>query len=303
MNFRVVEKGTGMDFDEWVAVTELDFLDIGCEPSAAIQGVQCPAILDIARTVHILSVNGNLYKLNGFRRKAEWLKSNAPSKVIPYIVTLSEEEFDSLCTSCKNTWLNNLPPHELVREAFKVLSLEFNSERIRNGFITEAIHIVLRGKQRSLQNRRTAHEREEIDMFKAINVFKDELLIIDQLNPKTEIFSSGVLAGAIIMLVLFPESIRFLNLLNNGEGVSIENQFDPIMALTRITVRHKLSTKALQPRETIELCRKTVQAISNWLEGSDSTKYWRIRDLNGVDLHSYVLDVRKMKKINAERDL
>jgi hypothetical protein len=140
-------------------------------------------------------------------------------------------------------------------------------------------------------------------MKKAIELFKSELLLIDGLLPKSDIFTTGVLAGSLIMLALNKPITEFLKRLNDNQGQTKDGLADPIECLLKAIHRHKISQRTMQPRMAIDLAKKTVHAIAIWLEGDQSAKYWRMRDLTGHELMPLIMELKQLKMINAERDL
>jgi transposase len=196
-----------------------------------------------------------------------------------------------------------LPANELVKSIYTELELDFVSHRLSKGFITEAIHIALRGRQRQLQDKRSSKERENVNMKKAIGFFTQELMIIDSVSPKIDIFATGVLAGALIMLGMNLPILKFLTQLNDHRGEVRGGLNDPVELLLKAIHRHRISKRTAQPRMAIDLCKKTIQAITIWLEGEQSAKYWRIKDLSGLEIMPVIQEMKRQKKITGERDL
>ncbi len=296
-----------ISFAEWLKIGEPVYFgvveELGDSEGLFIQTI--PSLSAYLTTVAVVRVDGTLYKLNGSRRKNAWLNGSlaTPDFLTAMVFDMPIGEFLLLHAAAKTRLVEALPPHELVKIAYAELGLVFVSERLRNGFITEAIHIALRGRQRILQDKRSIREREDIDMKKAIQTFKTELLLIDGLNPKADIFTTGVLAGALIMLGLGKPITEFLTRLNESRGEVKDGLVDPVESLLKAIHRHRITQKNMQPRMAIDLCKKTVHAIMIWLEGDQSAKYWRIRDLTGHELAPIIMEMKKLKMIHVESDL
>ncbi|MCD2453332.1 hypothetical protein GO003_025665 [Methylicorpusculum oleiharenae] len=293
-----------MSFSDWLDVREPEFFDVD---EGDLYGFvqQIPSLYAYSFTVVLVKVGTTLFKLTGKRRKEAWVTGtlSKPDYLTALIFDMTELDFQTLCTKAKAKQFEALPPHEVVKAAYSELGLTFVSERLRNGFINEAIHIALRGRQRSLQDKRSIREREDINMKKAIELFKNELLLIDGLLPKSDIFTTGVLAGSLIMLGLNKPITEFLKRLNNNQGKTKDGLADPIECLLKAIHRHKISQRTMQPRMAIDLAKKTVHAIAIWLEGEQSAKYWRMRDLTGHELMPLIMELKQLKMKNAERDL
>lgn len=249
--------------------------------------------------------NNQLYKLNGWQRLQLWT-SNAltpPELITADIYDLSQTEFESLCKQLYTQQLENLPPHDLVCAVYKELGLNLSSDRLNKGFITEALNIALRGKPRAQQDKRSIREQQDINMKKAISAFKDELLTLDPLNLKPELFLTGVLAAALIMVSIDKNTFEFFQRLNNLDGqVSSEGLLDPIEALLAVIDSFK-NKRMTQVRMQLELCGKTVKAVLLWNQGPDSPKYWTKNALRLADYQPYIREMKRIKGIHEVRDL
>lgn len=292
-----------LPFSDWLAVPEPDFFGDSGENGFSVQHL--PSLYNFSTTVVLLKVGDSLFKMNGYSRKEGWLNGSclAPNEVTALVYNVSEPDFLMLCVDARAKRIASLPPNEVVKDIYARLRLEFKSDRLRHGYITEAIHISLRGRPRNLQSRRLARDRYDIDMRKAIEIFTNELLLIDSLSPKPDIFLTGVLAGSLIMLGLNKPITKFLQLLNDKQGETKDGLSDPVTCLLKVIHRHKISHRVIQPKMSIDLAKKTVHAIAIWLEGEQSPKYWRMRDLIGHELVPLITEMKQLKMINAERDL
>ena len=298
-----------LTYQEWTEIQEPVFFDTiettNFEFWIDLQKLQCLNSFSIM--VVLVRVNQSLYKLTGKQRKTAWEsgKISPPNNLNALIFDINETDFLALNREAEQKQLLGLAPNELVKRAYIELNLNFTSERIKHGLISEALNIALRGRQRSLQDKRSIKERQEIDVKKAINVFNKELIFIDSLNPKSEIFVTGVLAGALIMLGMNQPIGEFLERLNNEQGENNAEFDDPIAWLLRSINRYsfKISQKNILKSMSIDLCKKTIQAIDIWLEGPDSNKYWRKRELTGINQMPFIHKLKGLKKISDHRDL
>lgn len=255
--------------------------------------------------VAVVKVDDTLYKLTGKQRKKDWLsgKIPPPDDLIVQVIDLSEQDFLALNTEAQNARTQNVPPNETVKRIYAELGLVLTSDRLKEGFILEALNIALRGKPRSLQDKRFIWEKEEINIQKAIQAFSEELRLIDNLKPKPEIFVSGVLGGALMMLGINKDVKDFLSRLNDGQGETRDGLEDPISGLLRAIEVHRISDPAIPARMAAELCRKTIQAILLWQDGPDSAKYWRKKILSGVEPRPFIRELKSLKQINEQKDL
>lgn len=294
-------------FADWLSTGEPTFFgvvdELGDGEGLFIQDI--PSLFPYLSTVAMVRVDGALYKLNGSRRKRAWLNGamESPAFLNALVFEMPTADFLRLVNRAKGMAFDALPTHEVVKLAYAELGLVFLSDRLRNGFINEALHIALRGRPRRLQDKRSIKEREDIDIKKAIGLFKDELKLIDGIEPKADVFTTGVLAGALLMLALNKPVEGFLKDLNDDAGRERNGQYDPVESLQRSIRRHRISSGATSQRMAVDLCKKTIHAMQIWLEGDHSARYWRMKDLSGHDLMPVIIEMKLLRRINAERDL
>lgn len=295
---------------EWLALKESVFFNAlpNQEDNDWLFLENAPSLAPYAALVTLAKVGDELYKLNGLQRKSAWTSGQVavPEQLIAQVIAMSETDFSALNQEIQKKHLASLPPNEIVKTAYKELGLVLNSVRLREGLIVEALNIALRGRPRSLQDKRFIKEKEEINIKKAVAVFSDELLLLDSLDPKPEIFFTGVLAAALIMLgshIPNTSIAEFLRRLNAHQGETKDNLEDPVAGLLRALGSHTMTDRNMSALMTVELCKKTVQAMTHWEEGKDSPKYWRKRVLPGVDHLPYIGKLKHQKHIHDAMDL
>lgn len=242
-------------------------------------------------SVDVALINGHYYKITGLIRKGLWEKEllPKPATLLVCVYSLEQSAYDELISTLYPISLKNRS-QENVLACYKRLGLTFSSNRLKHGYITEAINIALRGEPRALQDKRSL--RNEINIDKAIEVFKDELTLIDTINPDHKLFSTGILAAALLMLSIEPQTIEFFTRLNQLQGETKNEKNDPVESLLRII--ESMKKKAVsEGKFQVELCAKTMRAIQAWNAGADNDKYW-LKRLTSAD---FLPDIRKMKSI------
>jgi len=295
-------------YEEWLEIEEPSFYAQLNRPTE-LQWREIETIASLSPYLNALALirvkKDQLYKLNGRQRLQLWTSGalKKPEFITADLYDLTQDEFKILSTKLYTQQLENLPPHELVISLYKEMGLTFSSDRLNKGFITEAINIALRGKPRAQQDKRSVREKQDINIKKAINTLKDELSALDGLNLNSELFLSGVLAAALIMVVIDKNNIKFFQHLNKLEGqVSSDGLLDPIEALLRVIDSYK-SKRVAQVRMQLELCGKTIKAILLWNQGIESPKYWTKNVLRFTDYQSYIREMKRIKGIHEARDL
>lgn len=296
-----------LSFNEWLSIKEpilFSLADAQTE-NAVLSLKHANSLSAYSMMVVTVKVGDTLYKLTGKQRKEEWLSGNTPPPeyLVAQVIDLSERDFLALNAEAQNRRTENVPPNEAVKLTYADLGLEFTSDRLKGGFILEALNIALRGRPRALQDKRFVWEKEEINTQKAIELFSEELRVIDSLKPKSEIFVSGVLGGALLMLGIDKGVKDFLSRLNDCRGETRDGLEDPVSGLLRAIDVHRISDPAIPAHTAADICRKTIQAIVLWKEGADSPKYWRKKLLSGVDPRPFIRELKSLKQINERKDL
>ena len=294
-------------YHDWLSIKESPVFDLkpDQDDNHWLFLQQSPSLSRYSGLVLLVKVGGELYKFDGKNRKALWQsgKLQPPDTLMAQVFEISEVEFSALNAEVQAKRINTLPTNELIQGIYEELGLKFTSDRIKSGFINEALNIALRGRPRTLQDKRLSHEREDVDLKKAINLFSSELTFIDSLNPKPDIFVTGVLAGALIMLGTHRDLQEFFTRVNNRQGEHKNNLEDPVAGLVRTIERHRIDDRSMPAMLSVELCRKTIQAVTLWEEGAESPLYWRRKLVSGIDHMPYIREMKRAKHIEGERDL
>jgi len=299
-----------LSMQEWLDIKESEFFKFiqNEEENNWLFLQQASTLSAFSASLALAKVDGELYKLNGLQRQLAWTsgKLQAPENVMAQIVEITAADFLALTEEIQAKRKVSLPVNEYVKEIYKELGLSFNSARFKEGLISEAITVAFRGRPRALQDKRFIKERVELNLKKAIELFSEELLFIDSLNPKPELFLTGVLAAALIMLGgTSPNTdIReFFVRLNNQQGEIKDGLEDPVAGLLRVLEGYRMSDRNAQSHMTIDLCKKVIQSITLWQEGADSPKFWRKKLITGIDHMPYIRKLKHQKQVYEAMDM
>jgi len=294
-------------FEEWLTMDEpCFFASTECKVNYLPLLIAKTELKEWSSVVSVINVEGNFYKLDGANKKKQWINDpdNAPEIIRALVYDMSPASFTELIKEAEILAFHSLSHADQAKVVYRELGLNFTSERIRNGKIYESINIALRGRQRTVQDKRTVREKEEINIKKAIEFFKEDLIFLDQLVAKSDIFLTGVLAGSLLMLAMKkPNTKSFLAKLNDGRGEVVDGKKDPVESLLKIISRHRIAQRYHDPKTAVDLCQKTVHAIMDWEEGDQSPSYWRERDLKGIQLLPLIREMKNINNINAHMDL
>ena len=302
-----------LSYQEWVAIDEPVFYNFALGDDKKIW-LHLDKVTDLSVysiRVNLMKVGDKLYKLDGKRRKKEWESGQfrIPPFLIAEVYEVSETVFSSLTYKAMDIEKDFLLPHEIMKQNYEELGVSFHSERFKNGYLKESLDIALRGKTRRVQNKASKFERQDINIKKALAVFEEELAFLDSLNAKADIFVTGVVAGALVMLGIAEGDDKdhvktFLSLLNQGEGQKKDGTFfDPVASLLRSIEDHRAVTKNKPYNIEADLCSKTVHAIDVWLAGPATPPFWRKNKLGGIDHVPYVVKLKVKKGIMKDPEL
>jgi hypothetical protein len=244
-------------------------------------------------SVDVALIDGNYFKITGLIRNGLWNKDllEKPDALTLCVYSLEQSAYDNLISTLYPISIKNRS-QEQVLACYKRLGLTFDSNRLKHGYITEAINIALRGEPRALQDKRSL--RNEINIDSAIEAFQEELMLIDKINPDVSLFSTGILAAALLMLCIDPQIIEFFTRLNSLQGETKNERNDPVESLLRIIESMKKKATS-EGKFQVELCAKTIRAIQAWNAGAENDRYW-LKRLNSVD---FLPNIRKMKSIKG----
>jgi hypothetical protein len=306
LNYALVE----ISFQEWLDTKASEFFNFfqNDEENAWLFLENAPCLSPLTSLLTLAKVDGELYKLNGKPRMIAWTsgKLSAPGTLIAQVIELTAANFFALEQEIKAKHNASVPTNEWVKAIYKELGLSFNSKRLKEGLISEAVTIAFRGRPRELQDKRFIKERVELNLKKAIGLLSEELLFIDSLNPKPEIFMTGVLAAALIMLggtSQDTEIREFLMRLNNQQGEIKDGLEDPVAGLLRVLEGYRMSDRNANSHMTIGLCKIVIQSMTLWEEGADSPKFWRKKLVTGIDHMPYIHKLKHQKEVYVDRDM
>ncbi len=248
---------------------------------------------NILNYVDVALIEKKLYKINGIIRKGMW--ENGILKK-PEFINIRIHEIGDDLYQFRTDFLYPISARnkaqDIILSAYKKNNLNLESDRLKFGYINDALNIALRGETRALQDKRSI--KDEVNIDQAISFFKKELILIDKFQPGINLFSTGILAAALIMLSLDETTLDFFEKLNKYQGETKGEWIDPIEALLRIIDPIKKKSDS-DGKIQIELCSKCIRAIRAWKHGKNQDSYW-VKRLSSVD---FLPDIRKMKRIKG----
>lgn len=252
--------------------------------------------------------NGELYKVDGHDRAELWRQGSlrAPETVrVTLYRPQSESDFHRLYTAMRAPEAA-ISRMDTVQAAFREHSLKLESRRLKQGHLYQALSLAIQGRIKETGN------AAPIDVSWAVGVFRDELEALDSVNPRSEIYQTGLVAAGLIGLALYPDSLEFFERISNDEGNKVNGFMDPVECVLSI-----VNTIRLQQTSTIEavqedLCARTLRAQLAWIRGDRESfetkvnntmkRYWFKRTIQAADIEDAVRKMRRRKKILEETE-
>ncbi len=253
-----------------------------------------------ALKIHLANVigailDGVLYKVDGHTRSYLWVNGllKKPSHVIvtAYFVK-DKNELNALYGVMDLTTAAERPSDQICG-AYKEYGLSLKSKRLSGGNIGEALHLALRGQPKA----RRSKKQQTFDLYEAVGVFTKELTIIDNLNVNPKVFSSGILAAALLMQALHPETLEFFRLLAERKGEKRNGRTDPVESVLDVIDEHRYSRQNYSGVGQLDLLARCVHAVYIWLEGPESSRFWLKNKVYAYELRPLIFELRKMKNI------
>ena len=243
-------------------------------------------------------LEGYYYKVDGHTRAALWAQGalEAPPRLHVTIYRVNSlEELNELYTTFDAQSAAETK-YDKVYGAYRACGLQLRSKRLRNGFIVDALNIALRGAARPGQDKRKLPN--EIDVYKAVAVLKEELTLLDSVDPQPDVFYSGVIAAALIGLSLYPEEISFFQKLAAREGNKQAGRMDPVEAILVHVDTLKQQHASWVNAHQEDLCARCLRALLAWRGGQHNKgQYWFKTKIRALDIDPLVQAMKAKKGI------
>ena len=250
---------------------------------------------------HVVAANfeGVYYKVDGHVRARLWKTGELPVPTLLHSTIYrvsSKDELNDLYLAFRTH--SRMDKYDEVCTAYQANGLTLNSKRLRHGLVVHALNIALRGAARSHQNKRNT---PELDLHKAVGVFRDELKMLDTVDPQPEIFLTGVVAAALITLALVPHGIDYYRRLAMRQGNKASGKMDPVEAVLQVvdSMKDKRISRVNVQQE--DLCARTLRAFSAWEESRNcGEEYWFKNRPRAADIAPWIARLKVAKGLEDD---
>ena len=242
---------------------------------------------------------GVYYKVDGHTRGYLWQCGALPRPDRVHVTIYrvgSRTELDALyATFDISTALKT--GYDQVLAGFRDCGLQLQSARLKQGFLSDALNIALRGVPRDLQDPVSL----DLDIYRAVAVFKTELELLDGIDPQPSPFFSGVVAAALLGLALFKTKpvLDFFVRLNREEGQRKRGRSDPVDAVLLAIEKMRLEKIAIQASVQGELCARVMRGLQTWLLGPKQNRqqYWLQNAIHPANMAPVLAALKAKKEI------
>lgn len=252
--------------------------------------------------VHAAVLKGHWYKVDGHTRTYLWNNNELPPPEDGYLnvrvsKVRSREELNALYETFDNPSAAERP-YEKNYGALKELGLTLKSKRLRTGFFSDALSLAIRGRCRG----QVEPWMLDLDQAGAIGVYSEELKQIDELNLRPDLFTSGPLAAALVMMAINKRSLGFWRDLNDRRTFRSPDGHadDPPGAILRMiqSTGHD-NKRARHPLWQQKLFGCSLRACNEWLQAKkDGKEKWYKNLPMPADPYPFIERVRKKKKLD-----
>ena len=255
-------------------------------------------VLEMLRWVVAGQVGDEVWKVDGHSRALLWANGSLTKPKSVYAKVFRCESLEALhdlyATFDHPDAAETL--FDRVSGAYYQHGLTLRSERLRSGFIGDALSIAWRGVARTSE---AGTEEDEMDIYNVVGAFAPELALLDTVNPQNDTFQTGVAAAALLSLALDTGLIGYFDQVSKRQGNKRLGLFDPVEALLHMVAALKRRGSAWGKAQQQELCAAALTGAAAWKAGESHPHYWVREALPPADLHDIVRRVRELKRLHG----
>lgn len=229
-------------------------------------------------------LNGRICKIDGHARAYLWqIGDLPPPEFVRAIVfrSQSREEVNALYATY-DTQAAAESMYDRVTGAYREHRLQMQSDRLKAGMIVDALSIAMTGFAKS----KDKSSSNEFDVYDAVGRFRQELQVIDGLNPPQNIFQTGIVSAALLCLAISMKHLAFFSQLALTGGKERSGLFDPVESMRRYVQSLKNGRTSWVKAAQEDLCARCISAALLFEEGEAAPNYWSAEPPEPVDLSS-----------------
>lgn len=207
---------------------------------------------------------GEMYKLDGHTRTYLWVNGllNAPKYV--YVDMYRVNGLHEVMELYKQ--FDNKAAAE---DSFDKLSGAVNL----HGYVLQSHLLKSSGLTTSLQIV-SGKQGKNFDTYKAVDMYINEIKIIDKMMLTANILNSGILAAMILVCKVYgPDSLVFFRKVANDEGIKTLDTKDAVQSLRESILNARAEKKNSGRDNVVSICEKALSAHDKWINGKIIKKH------------------------------
>jgi hypothetical protein len=250
------------------------------------------------RWVVAAEYDGKVWKVQGHARGLLWQNGGLERPATVFATVYRCRSWESLLELYSSYDSKDAAETALdkVYGAYRQHGLTLTSKRLRYGMIAEALWLAMRGVA-SKSETGAASGLEELDVYEAVGMFREELLMLDSVNPDPDVFQTGVVAAALLGLAVEPTGLPFFGALARNEGSKRGHLLDPVEASRAHIESVKKSKSSWVKAQHEDLCGRILRAYFTWRLGETTTNYWAASIDGAENVPAIVREVKAKKNI------
>ena len=190
---------------------------------------------------------------------------------------------------------------ETIKAAYDSLDMPITSHRLAHGTIASAIYLAFRGADYA----DVAHPTSApINLTKAVELIRDELLFLDKSGCPSRVFYSGILAMAIIALAVDPDAKAFIKQIADKRGNKIDGKMDPAESVLHLALITELMEPGRVSSYQAELFSRALRGFDKWRNAKRKPARAHTKGvLTKIEPGPFVQEFRVCKRIQDRIDL
>jgi hypothetical protein len=268
-----------MDVRDWIALPshprQRDTKRQAAKPHFDLARRASDAVRESLRWVVAAEFRGQIWKVQGHARSHLWETGGLENPSVVYATVFRCASWQALLDLHSSFDSKDAAGTSVDRVvgAYREHGLDLKSKRLRYGMIADALWLALRGVAHKSDSGAQSTP-DDLDVYEAVGAFKNELLMLDSVNPPPEIFQTGVVAAALLGLALNPDGLQFFDAVAKNEGCKKGSLLDPVEGTRQLIEGIKKSKSSWVRSSHEDLCGKVLRAYFTWCRGTSTDGYW-----------------------------